>query len=170
MKARLLLDENGQPAFVNGVAQDITQRKQFEELVQAQRDLARIISMFTTGQAPWPACLETVLSVSGMDCGGIYMLDQKLQRLKMVYHAGLSAEFTASVSSYELASPSARVVMNGQPIYFDRQELSVHPHHQRERMGGVGSDSHPLPGAGVGQHEYRFAHPGCCAAINPSDA
>ncbi len=137
MKARLLLDENGQPAFVNGVAQDITQRKQFEELVQAQRDLARIISMFTTGQAPWPACLETVLSVSGMDCGGIYMLDQKLQRLKMVYHAGLSAEFTASVSSYELASPSARVVMNGQPIYFDRQELSVHPHHQRERMGAL---------------------------------
>ena len=107
-----------------GTCIEITTRKQAEELVQAQRDLARVLSTGTSEADAWWLCLEVALRVSGMDSGGIYLLDSGRKNLELVHSQGLTAEFRQQVLRYPVDSPPARLVMAGQPAYLTRSEAN----------------------------------------------
>ena len=97
---------------------DITERIQGEALLYAQRDLARCIGAVATVERGFCAILEIMLRLTGMDSGGIYLFSPDAQRLDLVYHQGLGAEFIADVGSYLKESPNVQVVLTGKPFYF----------------------------------------------------
>ena len=107
---------HNQAAFVVGI--DITDRKQAEELAIYERDLAIILAQQIELDEALPLCLDLVLKISGMDCGGIYLVDRKRNgNLILMTQKGLSEAFVAQSHSYEKGSDRYQMVMNGAAIY-----------------------------------------------------
>jgi PAS domain S-box-containing protein len=159
VKGRVVPEKNGKPISLLGVAQDITARKQNEEIMQAQRDLARIINTVTSSQEAWARCLEVGLRVSGMDCGGIYLLDENQRWLQLVYHQGLSDAFVQNTIGFPIDSPNGQTVLSGQMVYRSAGQIStvkqyqdeglfsiavIPIHHQGKALGCLNIASHTL--------------------------
>jgi len=102
-----------------------TERKQAEELAGAQRDLALALGAALGLDEALRLCLETAIRISGMDCGGIYLVDDASGALDLVLHKRLPPDFVSSASHYEADSPSAQLVMVGQPVYSEHLRLGV---------------------------------------------
>ncbi len=156
--ARVTLDEKGKTVYAMGVTQDITERKQAEELIQAQRDLARLIGSLNSEAEAWPLCIDSAIQVSGMDCGGIYLLNDD-HDLDLVHHQGLGVEIVKMISHYPQDDPRAQVILAGKSSYFNEDEIrqldvfevenlraiAVIPiQHKGHILGGINIASHML--------------------------
>lgn len=69
--------------------------------------------------------LEAAFQIEGMDCGGVYLVDETSGNLDLIVHKGLPSEFVKSVSHYDVDSANAHLVMAGKPIYALHQELDT---------------------------------------------
>jgi PAS domain S-box-containing protein len=102
---------------------DITDRKFAESVLEAERDLAvRLLSL----QDPVDiirTCLDAAISLSGLECGGIYVANAASRRLQLIHHTGLSPEFIESVASYPAESVQQQVHRNGKPVVITRDEM-----------------------------------------------
>ncbi len=130
----VILNSDNQPIRIIGTTVDITERKQAQDLIQAQRDLARIISNAATNEQAWVQCLDVTLRMSGMDSGGIYLFDDKQGTLKLVYHQGLGEAFIQATSHFPTNSPSARMVLAGKTLYLSSADLSQQKYHRDEGL------------------------------------
>jgi PAS domain S-box-containing protein len=114
---------------------DITDRKRMDDLVRNQRDLALALNTVRDLDEGLHICLETALSVSGMDCGGIYMVDKASGGLDLIFHKGLSPDFVKDVSHYDADSPNTQLVLAGKPIYTEYLKLKVPLNAVKRREG-----------------------------------
>ena len=106
------------------IFRDITERKQAEDLIKTQRDLAVAINSVTGLDEGLRLCFEVACRVSGMDCGGVYLFDES-GASDLVYHEGLSPEFVKGASHYELQLANVKMVMEGKPLYTQHLDLDV---------------------------------------------
>ena len=68
-------------------------------------------------------CLETALEVSGMDSGGIYIVNED-GSLTLMKHKGFTTlEFVAGVSHYPVDSSNARFIRQRKPFYLNYEAL-----------------------------------------------
>ncbi len=119
-------DEKGRTVAVGIIARNITERKRAENLLRIERDLGLAVSAATGLDETLRLCFEAAIRVSGLDCGGIYLVDEVSGDLDLVFHKGLNPEFVESVRHYDADSMNARLVMEGKPVYPRHQELRVH--------------------------------------------
>ncbi len=112
-----LIYKEGKPYAIQGIARDITKRKLVEDQILIQHDLALAVCSITDLITGMSLCLEAALKISGMDCGGICLVDKASRALDMVYHKGLPSDFVKSAKHYESESPNAQLVMKGEPVY-----------------------------------------------------
>jgi PAS domain S-box-containing protein len=114
----IIQEAGGNQNEILGVGYEITERKQIEDLTFLERDLAIILAQQIAMEEALPLCLDLVLKVSDMDCGGIYLIDRKHnQDLRLMVHKGLSDKFVTQSSNYEAGSDRYQMVMRGTPIY-----------------------------------------------------
>ncbi len=116
-------DEKGRIESLLSVSRDITERKQAELLILVQRDLALAISFSHQLDKALSQCLDTMLQLSEMDCGGIYLIDQASGDLNLICHRNLSPAFIKSVSHYKADSTFARLVLQGKPLFTRYSDL-----------------------------------------------
>ncbi len=102
-------------------------RKRAEDIARVQRDLGLALGAAKSTEEVLRLCVEGAMHVSGMDCGGIYLLNESSGALDLVFHIGLPDEFVRSASHYGPDSPNARLVMKGKPVYSLYAELGVQP-------------------------------------------
>ncbi len=69
-------------------------------------------------------CLAAALEVSGMDSGGIYIVDPAAREIRLEAHCGLSPAFYRSQRRHGANSPFYAAVMRGKPI-FSHAEVSM---------------------------------------------
>ncbi|HNB53082.1 MAG TPA: PAS domain S-box protein, partial [Anaerolineales bacterium] len=119
IKSKVALDDAGKLSVVLGIAQDVTEQKQTQALVAAQRDLARIIGTVTDSTEAWPLCMNITLQASEMDSGGFYLLHETRRALELVYHQGLEAEFVKAVASYAEEAPNVQMLLAGELMYIE---------------------------------------------------
>lgn len=112
----------GRPCVLS-LAIDVTERKQAEVLMYAQRDLARIISAGLLPREAWERCFDVLLQATGLDSGGIYLLEAETSAVKLVYQRGLSPDFVRTVANYPADAPNAQLAMSDRAIYFDAAEI-----------------------------------------------
>ena len=110
-------------------------RKLADKLAKAQHDLALALNAAVRLDEALRLCVEAAIRISGLDCGGIYLVDQKTGDLDLAFHKGLPAKFVECASHYDADSPSARLVMAGQPVYSQHDKLGVHPDKTRSSEG-----------------------------------
>ncbi|NTV99702.1 MAG: PAS domain S-box protein [Oscillochloris sp.] len=118
-----IFNTNRQVIEFQSVGIDITERRQAEDLVSAQRDLARIISTFSSSDEAWPICVAIILRITGMDSGGIYLFDAQQQELRLVYHEGLSETFIQSTKYHRSDEARIQQLLTGKTFYFGNEEL-----------------------------------------------
>ena len=69
---------------------EIEERRRTEAIIRLQRDLALTLSGKVGLQETLRLCLETAITISGLDSGGVYLVDPASGDLDLAYHQGLS--------------------------------------------------------------------------------
>ncbi|MFC1614377.1 PAS domain S-box protein [Gemmatimonadota bacterium] len=123
LRAYSIKDEKGKVIGLVGVHNDITERKRTEDIMRLQRDLSLSLSTAPGFGETLKLCFDTAMRISGMDCGGIYLVDETSGDLDLVFHTGLSSGFINSVSHYAADSENARLIMEGKPIYTEHLRI-----------------------------------------------
>ena len=113
----------------------VTERKRQENLNIILRDLAVKLSAITELDEGLHLCLEAAIEISGMDCGGVYLVDEASGDLDMAFHKGLSSDFIRIVLRLEADSDSVRLIMRGKPVYTQHQLLGVPLDEMKKREG-----------------------------------
>ncbi|HWQ18587.1 MAG TPA: PAS domain S-box protein [Methanotrichaceae archaeon] len=116
----------GQIIGVQGIARDISERKRAEVQILAQRDLGIKLAAASSLEDAMRLCMDAVIQVSGLDCGGAYLADGSGD-LRLAYSRGLSNDFAKKASRYEAGSDIWKNVMAGKPIYARAIDLAQYP-------------------------------------------
>ena len=132
-------DENDNIIGAVEVALEITKRKRAENLMRVQRDLGLALGAAPGFDETLRLCTEAAIRASGMDGGGIYLVDETTGNLDLAFHTGLSPEFIERASHYDASSANAQLVMSGEPVYTRYQDLGVplNDVNRRERLRAI---------------------------------
>ncbi|MEE9910635.1 MAG: PAS domain S-box protein [Deltaproteobacteria bacterium] len=118
-------DEKGRYAGTKGRNWDITDRKDIEHVIKVQRDLGMALDEAKSLDDSLQLCLKAAIDVSGLDAGGIYILDRASGNVNLVSYQGISAEFIKTNCVSPAQSPrTAMVLAGGKPVYFNTQDIS----------------------------------------------
>jgi len=120
----VLREADGEEPLVLAHALDVTDRNRVEQLNRLQRDLALELSAVVGTETTSRLCLEAAIEVSGMECGGVYVVDESSGALDLVSHKGLSDTFVNAVSRYEADTERAQMVNAGKPMYAQYQTIA----------------------------------------------
>mgnify|MGYP006276538145 CR=1 FL=1 len=111
--------------LAGGVIANALHRQKIEKVIQAELDLAIRLSSASCFKETLAAILTTALELSGMDSGGIYMIDEERTALSLAYQQGLSPDFIAITQHYPIDSENGRLVLKGEPIYSSYSVLDL---------------------------------------------
>ena len=146
--ARLVRSPEGRALRMIGTSVDITGRKRTENLLTAERNLARGLSRAATIEEGLRLCTEVAVEASEMDCGWVYLVDWAAGALTLVFHEGMPPGLLERLAQPGLASISQHL-MRVKPRFFRRGELDPLPGEPGNR--GDRGPWQPFPyGAGTG--------------------
>jgi PAS domain S-box-containing protein len=122
-----LFESNGKK-FIQGIFRDITEIKNAEKTMKLQHDLAIALSGVTEMKDALTLVLDAAITIEGMDCGGIYLLDKDSGAFDLACSKVLSAEFTEVSSHWDKDTDNAKLVMKGKPSYikYDKEFIKKH--------------------------------------------
>lgn len=104
---------------------EVSDSEMKQNLIITQRDLSIALNTANNIENGLNLCLKAALKVSGMDCGGIYLFDEKSKALNLACHAGLPSDMVKKCSHYDLDSDNTKLVIAGEPLYTTHQQLDV---------------------------------------------
>lgn len=109
-----------------------------EYLIKAQHNLLRSLETAHELQEALRLCLIAAFEASGLDSGGIYLIDES-GNLNLTYSSGLSDTFVTEVGHYPVDSPHARMVQAGTPVYTRHQKMPfpVGENEKREELRAI---------------------------------
>ncbi len=111
--------------LAGGIIANAIQRKHVERLLQSELDLALKLSISSSFEEMLKICLQSALEISGMDCGGIYLVNEADNSLRLAYSEGLSESFVSKTSHYGSDSNQMRIVSLGIPVYSRYTEIDL---------------------------------------------
>ncbi len=106
---------------------DVADRENMAHIIKMQRDLGLALDRAASLQESLQLCLEAALDVSGLDAGGIYMLDQASGDLNLISTVGVSENFTTIAGKSSAGSKRTKMVLAGHPIYLNRKAIQEMP-------------------------------------------
>lgn len=104
---------------------DVTLQKKVREQILAQRDIALSIAAASSINDSLPKCVKTTIELSGMDSGGIYLLEPKTGNMVLAAWDGLSVEFIKEAFTYTQEHPLYQKVFQKDPLYLNIDEASA---------------------------------------------
>nr|HPQ39556.1 PAS domain-containing protein [bacterium] len=115
------------------------QKKQTAEIIRVERDLGIQLSTAASLETALELCLEHAIRIAGMDCGGIYLIDEATQNLELVKYRGLSDEFVRLNSHFNRESRQYKRLQAGGSIYFSYEDPVIQSEHIRfENIRAIG--------------------------------
>ncbi len=103
--------------IAGGIIASALRRKHSEQLIQLELDLALKLSASQSFAETLQSCLQTALDISGMDCGGIYLVNESDDCLVLAHHKGLPEAFAGASALYLPGSEQHRLIMKGEAVY-----------------------------------------------------
>lgn len=127
-------DAARKPLRIAGTVVDITDRKEAEVFLIAQRELSAALNRVSNLTEALELCVKTALAASEMDSAGIYLSNDDLS-MDLAVHTGLSDEFIEAVAHLPSGSPMAATIMRGQSVYLEGAEAGEFFHSGLDREG-----------------------------------
>jgi len=120
--------------------QEVAERKNAQEEMRVQRDLAISLNGIERMDEALGLCLDTAITLSGMDSGAIYLADPVAGGFKLVCARGLSEDFVKLISYHSAAEPGGKLVMGGKSPFGRYREPDKVSDDAREKEGlkGIG--------------------------------
>ena len=111
--------------LAGGIIANALQRKTVEHFIQAELDLAIKLNRSSSVKETLQTCLHAAIVASGLDCGGIYLVNRHDETISLTIHEGLPQSFIYHSESYSFDSENARLILKGKPIYHRFNELGL---------------------------------------------
>ncbi len=118
-EAELERDDAGAPVAIVGTIQDVTDLRQAESSLRVQRNLGLSLNSAATLEEALALCVDAALRLSGMDIGGVYLMDEESGGFHLSTCSGLSPELARAVSFRAPDSYMAKLVHAGESVYVD---------------------------------------------------
>jgi len=115
--SHLYYDADGNVLGVEGTFRDITDRKQQESILRTQLALGNDLQKIRGLHETLKVCLAAAIEVSGMDSGGVYLVDEETGAVDLQVSKNLQEEFIRNFSHYPPDSQRARAISDGWPIF-----------------------------------------------------
>ena len=104
VNARAIKDENGKTLYIEGMVQDITEKKLANEQMVMQRDFALKLAQVDSIEEGLSVILKAAITASGMECGGISLKNSETSGFDLVYSIGLTKAFQAKIRQVPVGS------------------------------------------------------------------
>ena len=122
-----LIERDGQPVGVQGIARDITERKRAEEqTMQRNRELAAInaiaqtVSQSLDLEETLNAALDRTLEILDIEHAGIVLMDEDRKRVVLRFYRGISDYLAESFPSIEVGKGNlGYVAQSGEPLFVE---------------------------------------------------
>ncbi len=124
--------------------QEMAERKNTQEEMRVQRDLAISLNGIESIDEALELCLDTAITVSGMDSGGIYLVDPLADGFKLACARGLNDDFVKLVSYQNAAKPGWNLVMGGTSLFGRYSDVDNVSDGAREKEGLKGIGAVPI--------------------------
>ncbi|MFO1475414.1 MAG: PAS domain S-box protein [Verrucomicrobiota bacterium] len=115
--------EDGTVYRLVGIVEDITERKQTEQLLRAQRDVGVALSSTSDMRFALERLLDIALQLQGIDCGGVYLMDPRAGSFDLEAHRGLSGSFARRISHFQPEATEARLVRSRESYYARAEQI-----------------------------------------------
>jgi len=122
--AMLIRNGEGQALRMVGTSVDITGRKRTENLLNAERNLARGLSRAASVEKGLQLCTEAAIEAAEMDCGWVYLVDWRAGTLSLAFHKGLTKGLQELVARLDVASMDPRLVRI-RPLFLRRGDAGL---------------------------------------------
>ncbi|MBO9997588.1 MAG: PAS domain S-box protein [Cyanobacteria bacterium SID2] len=117
-------DATGSHRRIIGTHEDIHDLKQTEALLRIQRDIALSLSSTSDLERAIEQLLDRILAIDGLDCGGVYLLNEQTGYFELVAHRNFSPIFVQHVRQLDPESHRGRWLKAGTPIYQSTRDLA----------------------------------------------
>ncbi len=117
--------DDGRPLLMQGTHTDVTERVGAEQRARLLRDLGMQVAAESSMPEALRLCLQTACEVSGLEAGGIYLVDGERGDLRLAHHRGLGPAFVRAVARVPADSRQARWAREGHFYYGSVQDLKV---------------------------------------------
>jgi PAS domain S-box-containing protein len=114
-----VMGKDGSVRFVLAITRDVTELKESEKMIALQRDLAMSLSETGDLRHALELTMRAMLEATGMDAGGIYLVEGTEESLRLAYHCGLTEDFVRKASHYGKETPQAGLVFSGRSTVHD---------------------------------------------------
>jgi len=98
--SHLYHDPAGNILGVEGTFRDITEKKRQEQILRTQLDLGLALQLIRGMKETLDLCLDAAIEISGLDSGGIYLVDEKCGSIDLIISRNLGDEFIAGISHF----------------------------------------------------------------------
>jgi PAS domain S-box-containing protein len=112
-----VMNEKSQVYRIVGITEDITERKRSEQLLEVQRDVGVALSVTSDLSEALEQLLANVMSLEGLDCGGVYLADEGTGAMQLKAQSGLSPALVEQFSLCDAQSREARLIQEGSALY-----------------------------------------------------
>ncbi len=136
--SHLFYDSDGNILGVEGTFRDITERKRQESTLRTQLSLGLALQKVRSLDESLEISLAAAIDISGMERGGVYIVDDRTRAVDLKAWRNLPEELTREISHYPPDSSYARIIQGGQPIFLSRSDLESGTHRFTQE-GGVQS-------------------------------
>jgi PAS domain S-box-containing protein len=106
-----------------GIAEDITDQKRTQNLLQTERDIGLALSSTSDLKFALERLLEIAVQLEGIDCGGVYLFNSENGELHLEAHRNLSVSFLKRISHYKADTAEARAARNGANHYMREDQI-----------------------------------------------
>lgn len=112
-----VVNEKSEVYRIVGITEDITERKRADQLLEAQRDVAVALSVTSDLSAALQRLLQAATGLEGIDCGGVYLVNEESGALELEAYKGLTPDFVDRVAKFETGSRELELVKEGRALY-----------------------------------------------------
>lgn len=120
-----LIDSTGKIFGGMVISRNITESRQNEMSLLAQLNLGIITSKLISLDELYPLSIDSLLGLSGMEFGMIYLFDEQMKNLDMVYSKGITEQFVSEASHYDEHSDQLKFIKSGTSAFVFYEELPV---------------------------------------------
>lgn len=132
---RIARDELGRFTQTHCILHDITAQKQSESLLNIERDLAIALTAADSVRQVIRSSLDAAIEATGLECGGVYLLDPDANTFRLRCHTGFSPDFCEATAAYTWNSEQGQMVQVGRFFQIDDEILATPPYTAASQEG-----------------------------------